>query len=78
MKFRELLQFEGQRARLYYKESAPLVGLIHKQSRASMRALIGIYSRLLDRIEAADYDVLSARIRVPTSEKIWVLLRSLI
>ena len=73
---RELLQFEGARAREYYHESAPLIGLIHSQSRPSLKALIGIYSRLLDKIEAANYEVLAQRVRVPTWEKVWILIRS--
>jgi len=75
-RFRELMSFEAQRAREYYRESAPLVALIDARSRASMRALIGIYSRLLDRIVASNYDVLARRVRVPTWEKLWVLMRS--
>lgn len=75
-RFLELLEFEARRAREYYRQSAPLIGLIHKRSRASLRALIGIYSRLLDRIVASNYDVLARRIRVPTWEKVWVLVRS--
>jgi len=75
-RFVQLMQFEAQRAREYYRESAPLVGLIDARSRASLRALIGIYSRLLDRIVASDYDVLARRVRVPTWEKLWVLMRS--
>ena len=74
--FLELMSFETQRAREYYRESAPLVALIDARSRASMRALIGIYSRLLDRIVASNYDVLTRRVRVPTWEKLWVLMRS--
>jgi len=74
--FRALMEFEGQRARAYYRESAPLLGLIHKQSRRSLWALIEIYSRLLKRIEASGYDVLSQRVRVPTWEKIWILVRA--
>jgi phytoene synthase len=73
---RKLLQFEGARAREYYRESAPLVGLIHPRSRPSLKALIGIYSRLLDKIEAANYEVLSQRVRVPNWEKVWILARS--
>jgi phytoene synthase len=75
-RFIELMRFEAQRARDYYRESAPLVALIDAHSRASLRALIGIYSRLLDRIVASDYDVLARRVRVPTWEKLWVLMRS--
>lgn len=77
-KFAALMEFEARRARDYYRESAPLIGLVDPGSRGSLRALIGIYSRLLDRIVASHYDVLSRRIRVPTWEKIWVLARSVI
>jgi len=44
-------------------------------SRAALRALIAIYSRLLDKIVAAKYDVLSQRVRVPTWEKLWILAK---
>ena len=50
--------------------------LIHSRSRPSLRALIGIYSRLLDKIEAAQYEVLAERVRVPNWEKVWILVRS--
>jgi phytoene synthase len=73
---RDLLEFEAARAKKYYAESAPLLDLIEPASRPSLRALIAIYSRLLDRIIASNYDVLTRRIRVPTWEKLWILLRS--
>ncbi len=73
---KRMLAFEAQRARAFYDESAPLVTMVHLDSQASLRALIGIYSRLLDKIVAADYDVLSQRVRVPTPEKLWILARS--
>jgi len=74
--FRRLMEFEARRARDYYRESAPLTSLIDASSRPSLRALIAVYSRLLDRIVASDYDVLSRRVRVPGWEKIWLLVRS--
>lgn len=73
---RNLLEFEATRAREYYDESAPLVDLIHPGSRASLRALIGIYSRLLDKIVASNYDVMSRRVRVPAAEKMWILAKA--
>lgn len=73
---RKLLEFEGARARRYYRESAPLVEMIRPGSRPSLRALIGIYSRLLDKIESARYEVLAQRVRVPNPEKLWILVRS--
>jgi 15-cis-phytoene synthase len=76
--FLRLMEFEARRARDYYRQSAPLIGLIHPASRPSLRALIGIYSRLLDRIVASNYDVLARRIRVPAWEKLWTLARSVV
>jgi 15-cis-phytoene synthase len=71
------LEFEATRARQYYRESAPLIEMVDRLSRPSLRALIAIYSRLLDRIGASRYEVLARRIRVPAWEKIGILLRSL-
>jgi phytoene synthase len=51
-----------------------LLDLIHRRSRASLWALIEIYSRLLGRIERSSFDVLQRRIRVPTWEKLAILV----
>jgi phytoene synthase len=74
--FRELMRFEAQRARQHYRESEQLTELIHKRSRPSLWALRAIYQRLLSRIEAANYEVLSRRINVPTRTKVGLLLRA--
>jgi 15-cis-phytoene synthase len=74
--FFRLMDFEAQRARDYYRQSAPLVAMIDPGSRASLKALIGIYSRLLDKIIESNYDVLTRRIRVPAWEKVWILATS--
>lgn len=74
--FMRMMEFEAQRAREYYRESAPLIELIHPASRASLRALIGIYSRLLERIVASNYDVLNQRVRVPAWEKLTILAKA--
>ena len=49
--------------------------MIHSESRASLKALIGIYSRLLERISNSGYEVLRERVHVPAWEKIWILAR---
>src|SRR5262249_17420714 len=49
-RFRRLMGFEAARARNYYRESMPLLDLVHPRSRPSLWALVAIYSRLLDRI----------------------------
>ena len=76
--FIDLMDFEAGRARQYYRESQPLLGLVDHRSRASLAALISIYSRLLDRIERSNYDVFTRRISLPAWEKSWIVLRSLI
>lgn len=74
--FVELMDFELQRARRYYKESAPLIELVDPHSRSSLWALIQIYSRLLDRIERSSYDVLARRIALPAREKMGIILKA--
>ena len=76
--FLDLMKFEAARARQYYRDSSPLLGLIHKKSRSSLWALIEIYSRLLDRIEAVNYDVLSQRVRLSGAEKAGIVMKGLL
>jgi len=75
--FLKLMSFEAARARAYYNESLPLLELIHPRSRSSLWALISIYSRLLERIEATNYDVFSRRVRLSLFEKSWIVVRAL-
>jgi 15-cis-phytoene synthase len=74
--FGRLMDFETARARRYYRESAPLLDLIQPESRASLWALIAIYSRLLDHLAASHYDVLIRRISLSSLEKTWIVLRA--
>jgi phytoene synthase len=70
---RQLLAFEGERARACYDEARPLIGMVDEDSRPALWALIEIYSRLLARIHESRYDVLPAKIRLTTAEKMGVL-----
>ena len=76
--FGRLMEFETERARDYYRESAPLLDLIQPQSRPSLWALIAIYSRLLDQVAESQYDVLVRRISLSSAEKTWIVLRAAI
>ena len=73
-----LMGFEAARARAYYDEAMPLVDMVHRRSRPSLRALISIYSRLLERIERKNYDVFSERVSLSPLEKSWLVLRAII
>jgi phytoene synthase len=76
--FLRLMGFEAERARSYCNQSRPLLDLIHPRSRASLWALIAIYSRLLERIESSKYDVFRRRVRLPLREKSWIVWRALV
>ena len=73
--FIDLMEFEAARAREYYAQSQPLIALVHRRSRGSLWALIEIYRRLLERIIRSRYDVLGQRVRVPTWEKLGIVVK---
>ena len=68
----ELMRFQAQRARGYYASGAQLLPLVPLRSRACVSVLYGLYSRLLDRIEANGFDVFSGRVRIPTKQKLLI------
>ncbi len=70
-----LLAFEAQRARAYFDQSWPLVDMVHPRCRPSLWALITIYSKLLERIDASLGEVLSRRIALSSLEKSLIVLR---
>ncbi len=78
---RELLQWEARRAEEYYQSSEQLLPLIDADSRPALWVLVTIYHRLLLKIKGLGYDVFSARVSVPTYEKLailgWGTLRTL-
>ena len=68
--FVQLLRFQGERAREYFRSGFRLLPYLSRRSRACPAVLGAIYSRVLDRIEASEYDVLGEqRIALSTSEK---------
>ena len=74
--FLDMMRFEALRARQFYERSSPLAGLVRPSGRPMMRAIVAIYSRLLDRIEHSGFDVLGRRVSLPAWEKAWLMLRS--
>ncbi len=76
--FRELMRFEAARAHDYYNQSRPLLGMVHKRSRASLWTLISLYSRLLEHIERANYDVLTRRVSLSAIETSGIVARAVL
>lgn len=75
-RYYSLMKFEVKRARSYYNASQPLVDLIDESSRPALRAMIEIYSGILERIEKSNYDVFSRRISLPTARKLSIAGRA--
>jgi len=71
---RSLLESLARRAEGYYRAAEELLPLIDAESRPALRVLVSIYHQLLKRIESAGYDVFSKRVRVPTVQKLAILL----
>jgi 15-cis-phytoene synthase len=72
-----LVRFEAQRAQEWFDRGLPLATLLDWRSAACVRAMSGIYHRLLMRIEDDPDGALSARASLSTGEKARVALRSL-
>jgi phytoene synthase len=70
-----LLSALGARAREYYRSAEELLPLIDEDGRPGLWVLVEIYRRLLDRIEAKNYDVFTRRVSIPSIEKIIILAR---
>lgn len=73
LRFRAVLQDLAAKARQYYRSADELLPLVNADSRAALWVLVTIYRRLLDRIQSSGYDVFSAKITVPSYEKLAIL-----
>jgi phytoene synthase len=74
----ELVRFEAARARRWFARGIALTRLLDRRSAASVLAMAGIYSRLLDRIEADPERAVRKRMSLPAREKAWVALRGIL
>jgi phytoene synthase len=77
-RFRELMQFEAQRARGFYSRGARLLDQLERPGRAILTAMLRIYGGLLDEIERRDFDIYSSRVELSQLCKSWIALTSLI
>lgn len=75
--FRRLMQFQIARARGYYRRAEPGIAMLRAEGRFAVHIAADVYERILNRIEAMDYDVFERRAIVPASEKYWITARNL-
>ncbi len=74
--FFEFMRFQTERAKQYYEDSRPLIGMVNQESQSSLWALIEIYRRLLAKIDDCGHRVLDRRVRLTTLEKLSIAGRA--
>jgi isopentenyl-diphosphate delta-isomerase type 1 len=67
--WRELMAFQIERNRRLYREADAGIPILPGASRRCVATARVLYARILEGIEAADYDVFTSRARVPTARK---------
>jgi phytoene synthase len=74
--FLNLMRFQTQRARKYFKSGFQLLPYLPTRSRACPAVLGQLYNKVLDHIESANYDVLHHRISLSKAEKLRVMTQT--
>ena len=74
--WRAVMRYEIERCRELYRSAATGVPLLPPASARCVHTSLVLYSGILDRIEEADYDVFSHRVRVPTRVKVAAAARA--
>ena len=71
--FREMMRFQLDRARSYYDSGQRVIPL-SISGRQCLELMSGFYSRILEKIEACDADVLSQRVSLSTTDKLSITM----
>ena len=74
--FLNLMRFQAERARGYFKSGFQLLPYLSPRSRPCPAVLGRVYSKLLDQIEASGFDVLQRRISLTTAVKMRVMAQT--
>ncbi|MFG0239932.1 MAG: phytoene/squalene synthase family protein [Gimesia chilikensis] len=77
-RFRELMQFEVDRARVYYQNSERLFEYISPEGRRILKAMHQIYGGILNEIERLDFQVYTTRAGLPRWRKLLIAGEALI
>jgi phytoene synthase len=76
--FVELMRFEIARCRELYRAAEPGFAMLPERSARCVAAAAALYGGILGRIEAQQYDVFSARARVPAAVKLATVTRHVV
>lgn len=72
-RLRPVLVLEADRAREFYASGDQLIAYVAEDSQPALWVLINIYRGLLEKIALKQYDVLTAKVALSTSEKLRIL-----
>jgi phytoene synthase len=72
-RFAAMMRQQGERAHTYFRSGRRLLPLLDLRSRMCVNVLQGVYSEILKRIEARDYDVLTERVGLSGKEKMMAI-----
>jgi len=72
-----LMAYQAARARTYLEEGLTLLGYLDRRSAACVSAFASLYRAYLERIEAAGFDVFSARPSLSPAAKVRIAARGL-
>ena len=71
--FRAMMKFQMERARSYYESGERVIPMAIR-GRQCLELMNGFYSKILDKIEQSEAEVLSQRVSLSTSEKLSITL----
>lgn len=76
--FQDLMRFQVQRARSYFREANALVPLLDRDARLTTWLMGSAYSRILQKIETGKFRVLERKTQLTVGEKIGLVITSMV
>ena len=70
--FLELMRFQAARARSFFAAAERDAESLDRKRLVAAEIMGRVYHRLLEKIEASDFDVFAQEIRVPRLERVWI------
>ncbi|MFC1664407.1 presqualene diphosphate synthase HpnD [Pseudomonadota bacterium] len=70
--FRQLMQHQSQRARVYYRAALSNLPDIDRNSQLPGLVMAAIYTRILDAVETNNYHVLQRKVSLTPITKLWI------
>ena len=70
--FRRLMEFQAARARSFFETAEREARGLDRRRLLAAEIMGRVYRRLLERIEASEFDVFAREVRVPTLERVWI------